>query len=125
MSASDLSGRAAHPGSPPLAAGQERPVAQLHDFLDRFRPAGAPGAAGRAAVPADHAVSWTPNCCRYSRGWTRTDARCAGIIAQARDDAEQIVAAARRRQPHCSARRDSGPLPRGPTPCSTRWRRPG
>lgn len=28
-------------------------MAQAHNFLDRFRPAGAPGAAGRAGVPAD------------------------------------------------------------------------
>ena len=70
-------------------------MAQLHDFLDRFRPAGAPGAAGRAAVPADRARQLDAELLPVLARLDGTDARCAGIIAQARDDAEQIVAAAR------------------------------
>jgi V/A-type H+-transporting ATPase subunit D len=39
-------------GAPPRA-GEEWSLPQLRDFLERFRPAGAPGAAAGAGVPAD------------------------------------------------------------------------
>ena len=70
-------------------------MAQLHDFLDRFRPAGVPGSAGRAAVPADHAREMEAELLPVLALLDGTDARCAGIVAQARDDAERIAAAAR------------------------------
>lgn len=70
-------------------------MAQLHDFLDRFRPAGTPGAAGRAAVPADHAREMEAELLSVLALLDGTDARCAGIVTQARDDAERIVTAAR------------------------------
>lgn len=68
---------------------------QLHDFLDRFRPAGAPGAAGRAAVPADHSHDLENELLPVLALLDGTDAQCAGLLAQAHEDAEGIVAAAR------------------------------
>lgn len=68
---------------------------QLHDFLSRFRAAGAPGAAGRAAVPADHARELETELLPVLASLDGTDARCAGILGRAREDAEGIVAAAR------------------------------
>jgi vacuolar-type H+-ATPase subunit H len=77
------------------ADNEEHSVPQLHDFLDRFRPAGAPGAAGRAAVPADHSRELETELLPVLALLDGTDTQCAGILAQAREDAEGIVAAAR------------------------------
>ena len=68
----------------------------LRDFLSRFRPAGAPGAA-RAGVPADRRRLLEAELDPVLRLLDGPDAECARIIAQARHDAGQIIAAARAR----------------------------
>jgi hypothetical protein len=65
----------------------------LRDFLARFRPAGAPGAA-RAGVPADRAREVQAEVAPVLALLEGTDAECARIIAQARRDAGQRTAAA-------------------------------
>lgn len=67
---------------------------QLRDFLSRFRPAGAPGAA-RAAVPADHDLQLAQELEPILTLLDDPHRECAQIIAAARHDAEQILAAAR------------------------------
>ncbi len=67
---------------------------QLRDFLARFRPAGAPGAA-RAGVPADRSRELEAEVRPVLALLDGTDAERERIIAQARHDAEQITAAAR------------------------------
>ena len=68
----------------------------LRDFLARFRPAGPPGAAARAGVPADRSRELEAEVGPVLALLGSTDAERERIIAQARrDDAEQITAAAR------------------------------
>jgi vacuolar-type H+-ATPase subunit H len=66
---------------------------ELRDFLARFRPAGAPGAA-RAGVPADRARELEAEVGPVLALLDGADAQCKRIIAQARRDAGQITAAA-------------------------------
>lgn len=68
---------------------------QLGDFLSRFRPAGAPGAASRAGVPADRAAELSAELEPVLAMLADTDAECARIVAQARTQAGQIGEAAR------------------------------
>jgi hypothetical protein len=101
-------------------------VAQLRDFLDRFRPARAPGSAGRAAVPANHAREMEAELLPVLELLDGTDAKCAGIVAQARDDAERIVAAARAEA--AALLSDAGQqaaAARADAVQHARWRRPG
>jgi hypothetical protein len=68
---------------------------QLRDFLGRFRPAGTPGAAARAGVPADPAGELAAE---VGPVLALLDGAAAGrdeVIAAARRDAAAIVAAAR------------------------------
>jgi len=67
----------------------------LRDFLTRFRPAGAPGAAARAGVPADRSGELESEVTPVLTLLDDTQADRERLIAQARRDAEQIVAAAR------------------------------
>jgi vacuolar-type H+-ATPase subunit H len=67
----------------------------LRDFLARFRPAGSPGAAARAGVPADRSRDLEAELGPVLAMMDGTDAERERIIAQARSDAEQIVAQAR------------------------------
>jgi len=69
-------------------------VPGLRDYLDRFRPAGAPGAGG-TAVPADRSRELEAELTTVLELLDDVHAECAGVVAQARQDAEQIVAAAR------------------------------
>jgi vacuolar-type H+-ATPase subunit H len=69
-------------------------VPGLRDYLDRFRPAGAPGAGG-AAVPADRSRELEAELTTVLALLDGVHAECAGVVAQARRDAERIVAAAR------------------------------
>ncbi len=82
-------------------------MAQWHDFLERFRPAGTPGAAARPGVPADRsadaAAELTPllmllDDIQDEAQRIRADAaaRADEIRRAARRQAEQIVAQARR-----------------------------
>ena len=68
---------------------------QLRDFLARFRPAGSPGAAARAAVPADPARELEAELGPVLMLLADADAERERIIAQARGDAERITAEAR------------------------------
>jgi len=67
----------------------------LRDFLTRFRPAGSPGAAARAGVPADRSGELEAEVAPVLARLDDTEAEHERLIAQARRDAEQIVAAAR------------------------------
>ena len=82
-------------------------MAQWRDFLERFRPAGTPGAAARPGVPADRsadaAAELTPllmllDDIQDEAQRIRADAaaRADEICRAARRQAEQIVAQARR-----------------------------
>jgi len=70
-------------------------VPQLRDFLARFRPAGSPGAAARAAVPADPARELEAELDPVLMLLADADAEREQIIARARGDAERITAQAR------------------------------
>jgi vacuolar-type H+-ATPase subunit H len=69
-------------------------VSQTHDFLDRFRPAGAPGAAARAGVPADRARELAVEVEPVLALLDGTHAECERIIEAARQEADQITATA-------------------------------
>jgi len=66
----------------------------LRDFLTRYRPAGSPGPAARAGVPADRSGEPESEVAPVLALLADTDAECGRLITQARRDAEQIVAAA-------------------------------
>ena len=66
----------------------------LRDFLTRFRPAGSPGAAARAGVPADRSGELESEVTPVLALLDDTQAERERLITQARRDAEQIVAAA-------------------------------
>lgn len=68
---------------------------QLGDFLSRFRPAGAPGAASRVGVPADRAAELADELGPVLALLDDTQAECARKVAEARQEAERIAAAAR------------------------------
>jgi vacuolar-type H+-ATPase subunit H len=68
---------------------------QLRDFLERFRPAGAPGAAASAGVPADRSRELEAELNPVLALLEGVDAECARIVARARHDAGLIIAAAR------------------------------
>jgi vacuolar-type H+-ATPase subunit H len=70
-------------------------VPQLRAFPDRFRPAGAPGAAARSAVPVDRSRELEAELAPVLALLDSVDAECARVVAQARRDAARIVAAAR------------------------------
>ena len=65
----------------------------LRDYLDRFRPAGAPGAGG-TGVPADRSRELEAELTTVLALLDGVHAECAGFVARARWDAERIVAAA-------------------------------
>ena len=67
----------------------------LRDFLARFRPAGTPGAAARAGVPADRSGELEAEVGPVLMLLHDTAAERDQIIARARRDAEQMTAAAR------------------------------
>jgi hypothetical protein len=66
----------------------------LHDFLSRFRPAGAPGAAA-IGVPADRRRELEAEVGPVLALLAGTDAECGRIVEQARRDAGQLAAATR------------------------------
>jgi len=69
-------------------------VPQWRDFLDRFRPAGAPGAVARVAVPPDRS-SQAAELGPVLALLDDTQAECQRGIAQAEADAVRIVTEAR------------------------------
>ena len=68
---------------------------QLGDFLNRFRPAGAPGAASRAGVPADRAAELSAELDPVLALLAAADAECARLVAEAEDEASRIAAQGR------------------------------
>jgi hypothetical protein len=70
-------------------------VPQLRDFLDRFRPAGAPGAAARTGVPADRSRELAAEVGPVLALLDGVGAERERIILQARRDAGRAMAAAR------------------------------
>ena len=69
-------------------------MADLRDFLSRFRPAGAPGAA-RAGVPADRSRELEAELSPVLALLAGTDAECGQLIERARRDAARITDQAR------------------------------
>jgi vacuolar-type H+-ATPase subunit H len=67
----------------------------LRDFLARFRPAGSPGAAARAGVPADRSGELESEVAPVLALLADTEAERDRLISQARREAEQIVSGAR------------------------------
>ncbi len=70
-------------------------VPQLRDFLDRFRPAGAPGATARTGVPVDRSRELAAEVGPVLALLDGVGAERERIILQARRDAGQVMAAAR------------------------------
>jgi vacuolar-type H+-ATPase subunit H len=70
-------------------------VAPLRDFLSRFRPAGAPGAAARTGVPADRGRELEAEVSPVLALLDETQGECDQLVGQARRDAGAIMAAAR------------------------------
>lgn len=68
---------------------------QFGDFLNRFRPAGAPGAATRAGVPADRAAELSAELEPVLGLLASADSECARLIAEAEQEASRIAAQAR------------------------------
>jgi vacuolar-type H+-ATPase subunit H len=67
-------------------------VSPARDFLDRFRPAGAPGPAARAGVPADRAAELAAEVEPVLALLDGTYAECQQIIAAAQQEADRIAA---------------------------------
>ena len=69
-------------------------MSATRDFRDRFRPAGAPGAAGGAGVPADRARELGAEIGPVLALLDDTHAECGRIVTAARREADRISAAA-------------------------------
>jgi vacuolar-type H+-ATPase subunit H len=69
-------------------------VSQARDFLDRFRPAGTPGPAARAGVPADRAAELAAEVEPVLALLDGTHAECQQIIAVARQEADRTTSEA-------------------------------
>lgn len=67
----------------------------LRDFLSRFRPAGAPGAAARAGMPVDRERELAAEVGPVLALLDGTERECALVVARARHDADEIMAGAR------------------------------
>jgi len=68
----------------------------LRDFLDRFRPAGAPGAAGAAGVPADRRAGAEQELASLFAALAGVQRRCAEVRERAERDAERRRGQSRR-----------------------------
>ena len=67
----------------------------VRNFLDRFRPAGSPGATARAAVPVDRSGELEAELVPVLTLLDGVDADCARIVAGARREAGRITGVAR------------------------------
>ena len=67
----------------------------LHAFLERFRPAGAPGAPDSAGVPANRSRELEAELSPVLSLLDEVDSESAHIIERARHDAGHVIAAAR------------------------------
>ncbi|WP_031171655.1 hypothetical protein [Streptosporangium roseum] len=70
-------------------------MVRLSDFLERFRPAGVPGAAAPAGVPADYAADQAAELDPVFSALTEVQAACASERLRARHRAEEIRERAR------------------------------
>ena len=70
-------------------------VPPIRDFLSRFRPAGAPGAAARAPVPVDRRRELEAEAGPVLALLDDVQDECDQIVLQARRDAGAVMAAAR------------------------------
>lgn len=68
---------------------------QLREFLSRFRPAGAPGAAARAGVPVDRVRELEAEVLPVLKLLDGTQGECERIVGRARHDADVIMSDAR------------------------------
>jgi vacuolar-type H+-ATPase subunit H len=68
-------------------------VPGLRDYLDRFRPAGAPGAGG-TGVPVDRSRELEAELTAVLELLDDVHGECADVVAQARREADRIVATA-------------------------------
>jgi hypothetical protein len=68
----------------------------LRDFLDRFRPAGTPGAAGAVGVPADRLAGAEQELAPVFAALAGTERECAAIRERAERSAERRTAQAHR-----------------------------
>ena len=82
--------QARHPGERSHVPG--RIVTQARDFLDRFRPAGAPGSAARVGVPADRARELAAEVEPVLVLLDEAHAECERIIEAGRQEAGRIAA---------------------------------
>ncbi len=64
---------------------------RVPDLLHRFLPAGAPGAAGAAAVPIDRVAVETAELAQLFAELAATESECDAIISHARDEAAAAV----------------------------------
>lgn len=89
---------------------REARLPQLDDFLNRFRPAGAPGAATRAGVPADRAAELSAELEPVLGMLAAADAECSRLIGDAKREASLITAQAREQAERIAAEavRDAG-----------------
>jgi len=65
-------------------------VPQLRDFLNRFRPAAAPGSASRPGIPADRAAELVAEIDPVLAMLADTQSRCTVIVSDARGQAARI-----------------------------------
>ena len=75
-----------------LRTGVGETMPRVRDFLYRFRPAGAPGAAAAAAVPIDRTAELTAELKPLFASLARTERECADIRERADGDAVAIRA---------------------------------
>ncbi len=87
-------GRPFGPACPDVLVAYIAAMPDLRDFLSRFRPAGAPGAA-RAGVPADRSRELEAELGPVLALLAGTDAECGQLTDQARREAGQVTAQAR------------------------------
>jgi V/A-type H+/Na+-transporting ATPase subunit D len=70
------------------------PMASARDLLERFRPAGTPGAAAPAGVPYDRGAALEDELRPVLALLSPTEERCAAQVHEAGASAEQVLAAA-------------------------------
>lgn len=76
---------------PETAAGHEHVgMPKLRNLLDRLRPAGIPGAAARAGVPADRVAELTAELAGVFGAFEPVEAECRAIRAAAERDARDV-----------------------------------
>lgn len=71
-------------------------MANIRDFLYRLRPAGAPGPAGPAGVPADRRADAEQELAEIFAALAATEAECADIRSRAEWEADRSVERAQR-----------------------------